>query len=358
MRSRSRIIFAIATGALSACRHSEPFRPGTYGPDSILTAGDPARLTYNLGQDLMPAWAPSGGAIVYTAERLDRADRDRCLAFLPPAGGAIDRYVCRTTAADDSLNVFDQAALSTDSQIVYVRASNTRAIFRIGPDAQQLIVAPLDDPNNARVLRSLPFTSSWGTTYDALSHLTWLGKNRIAALGERVTYPRGCRSCAADTVRTGIGVLTIDFSGSSPVLANLPAGDSASSLAADASGDTLYFTRDGDSRIYRFVFSKHATDTVYDFGGAGIARDLSLSHGTLAAIVGGDVSYAVDSVLGGSQPDHGGDLFLLKAGTAAIQLGDSSWRFRRPALSPDGRLLVVSAWTVAPTADLWLFQVP
>jgi hypothetical protein len=45
-------------------------------------------------------------------------------------------------------------------------------------------------------------------------------------------------------------------------------------------------------------------------------------------------------------------------GPTITQLGDSSWLFRRPALSPGGTGLVVSAWSGAPTADLWLFELP
>jgi WD40-like Beta Propeller Repeat len=358
MRARSRLGLAIVmAGALAACEHTEPFRAGDYGSSEPLTSGAIVRLTYSPGQDLMPVWTSDGREIIYTAERLDRADHDRCLAFLPAPGGAVIRYACRTSAADDSLNVFDQAAVSGDGQIAYVRASNTRAVFRIGPDAQDVVVGPIGDPNNARALQRLPFTASWGTTYDAFSHLAWLGHHRIAAIGERVTYPRPCSSCVPDTVRTGVGIVTIDFSGAVPVLARLAAGDSASSLVADASGDTLHFTRDGDSRVYRLTVSSGQVDTVYDFGASGFARDVSVSHGTLAAIVGGDVSYSVDSLLGASQRDHGGPLFLLIAG-AATQIGDPGWRFRRPALSPDGAHLVVAAWSGDPAANLWLFQLP
>ncbi|HYU28673.1 MAG TPA: hypothetical protein VEK83_06570, partial [Gemmatimonadales bacterium] len=196
-----------------------------------------------------------------------------------------------------------------------------------------------------------------GTTYDAMSHLVWLGSGRIAGVGERVTHPIPCRGCPPDTIRTGIGVVIVDFTAATPTLSRLAVADSASSLAADVSGDTLYFTRDGDSRVYRHMFSSGMTDTLYDFG-FGIARDVSVANGTFAAVVGGAVSYSVDSILGGSQPDHGGPLFLFSPGNPPTQVGDPAWRFRRPAVSPDGTHLVVSAWNTAATADLWLFQLP
>ena len=148
--------FALAVSAvLMACEHGAPFRPGEYGPNGPLNPGDPTRLTYNPGQDLIPAWLPDGSGIVYTGERLDRADRDRCLAFLPAAGGVISHYVCRTTAPDDSVNVFEDAALARDS-IAYVRASTERFLQGIAPDAQDLVVATVVAPNSARVLQRLP----------------------------------------------------------------------------------------------------------------------------------------------------------------------------------------------------------
>ena len=356
IRSRIRFVVAVIAG-LGACEHSAPFRPEAYGPTGPLGTGSPLRLTFNPGQDLDPAWLHDGSGVVYTGERRDRADRDRCLAFMPAGGGAITRSVCRTSAADDTLNVFEDAAFSANDSVVYVRASTERFLQSIGPDAQQLVVAAAAAPNDARVLQGIPFTAPWGTTYDALSHIAWLGPGRVAAVGERVTYPRACKTCPADTVRTGIGIVIVDFTSAAPVLARLADGDSASSLAAAANGDTLYFTRDGDSRVYRHAFTSGLTDTLYDFV-SGIARDVSVANGKVAAVVGGAVSYAVDSVLGGSQPDHGGPVYLLVTGSAAAQIGDPAWRFRRPALSPDGAHLVVAAWNVSASADLWLFQLP
>jgi hypothetical protein len=64
------------------------------------------------------------------------------------------------------------------------------------------------------------------------------------------------------------------------------------------------------------------------------------------AVVGGMVYFKVDSTLGQSQQDYGGDLHVvdLAANTDSLIVPtfdpDSSMWFRRPALSPDRRLLV------------------
>ena len=266
---------------------------------------------------------------------------------MPDTAGAISRYVCGTVAADDSIDVFEEAAIHGDS-IAYVRASTERFLPGLGPDRQQLVIAPLGDPNAARLVQQIPFTTPWGETYDAISHLAWLGPGRLAYIGEHVTYPRPCSSCIPDTVRVGIGLTIADVAGGVVVVTRMPDGDSASSLAASLNGDTVYFTRNGDSRVFRRTLSAAQTDTLHDFV-VGVARDVTVSSGKLAAVVGGIVGSA-------TTPDRGGDLFLVSGGVQS-PIGETR-RYRRPALAPSGNRLVVSAWSGAPTGDLWLFQLP
>ena len=333
---------------LAACEHPQPFRPEDYGSGGPLFPAPSTQLTYSPGQDLIPAWLPDGSALVYTAERRDRADHDRCLAFMPDSGGTISRYVCTTVAPDDSIHVFDEAAVLGDS-IAYVRVSTERFLQGLGPDRQSLVIAPLADPNVFRGLQQIPFTTAWGATYDAISHVAWIGTTgtRLAFIGERVTYPRGCSSCAPDTVRTGVGLVIADISGAGLALTRMPDGDSASSLAVSADGDTVYFTKVGDSRVFRRMLSAGQTDTLLDF--AVVARDVTVSSGLLAAVVGGTV--------GPTSQDRGGALMIVN-GASPVQIGDPTFLFRRPALSPSGDRLVVSALTGMPNPDLWLFQLP
>ena len=346
LRSHLRNVVGLTIALTAGCEHSEPFRSEDYGADGPLTPGPIAQLTFSPGQDLTPAWLPDGAAFVFTAERLDRADRDRCFAFMPAAGGSISRYACRTTAADDTINVFEEATMLGDS-IAYVRAGTERFLPGLGPDRQDLVVAPTADPNAARVVQRIPFTTAWGATYDMISHVAWLGPGRLAFIGERVTYPRACGGCVADTVRVGLGVVIADITGPAPVLTRMPDGDSASSLAVNAGGIiVIYFTRNGDTRVFRRAGSQ--TDTLFDFGAAGVVRDIAVNSGTCAAVVGGAVGSATSS-------DRGGALFLVEGGVAA-QVGDPTLLYRRPAFSPDGNRLIVSAWNSAPSADLWLFQ--
>jgi hypothetical protein len=359
MSARSAVLAAVwLAAAVVACEHTAPFKPGVYTPNGPLETGAIVRLTYNPGTDLAPTWLPGGAGILYSAERVDRVDQDRCFAIMPPTGGAISRYACRTSAADDSIDVFENAAVAADGRIAYVRLRSHRLPGRpIAPDAQALVVAELADPNAVRVLRPLAYTAPSGRIHQGISHIGWVAPNRLVYLGERVTYPQACSGCPPDTVRTGIEVVTLDFAGATPLLAVVPGSDDASSVAV-ATSDTIYFTRNGDSRVYRFAFSNGQTDTVHDFAAVGIARDIGLASGRLVAVVGGDVTYVVDSVLGASQVDHGGELHIVTLATGAeTVMGDVTSRFRRPALSPDGTRLVTEVWSNG-RADLWLMAVP
>jgi len=345
--------------AVVACEHTAPFAPGVYTPNGPFGTGTPLRLTYNPGTDLGPIWLPGGGGILYTAERVDRADHDHCFATLPPAGGTISRYACSTSSADDSIDVFENGALAADGRIAYVRIkSNRLPVPPITPQVQALIVAPLSDPNDVRVLRPLAYTAPSGHIHQGISHIGWLGPTRLVYLGENITYPQACSGCAPDTVRTGVEIATLDFAGATPLLAIVPNTDSASSVAVGATGDTIYFTRNGDSRVYTYTFSSGLTDTIHDFAAAGIARDVGLLGGRLVAVVGGDVSYVVDSVLGASQVDRGGELHFVTLATGAeAVIGNVTSRFRHPAFSSDGTRVVTEVWAFG-SGDLWLLNVP
>lgn len=366
MRPRAAVVLAML---LAACEHSAPFRPGVYGPDGPLSPGSFTRITFNPGEDRWPTWLPGDAGILYAAERRDRADRDRCFATQPPGGGAITRYACATPAADDSLNVFESPAFGPGGRIAYVRVSSIRFPFPpLGPQAQALVVATLDDPNEALVLRPIPYTAPWGRTHEAVSHVGWVDGTRLVYLAEQVRYPRACSNCPIDTVRTGLEIVVLDFGGATPVTALVPGTDSATSVAVGATGDTIYYTIAGDGRVFRRSLSSGDTGVVHDFGSGRNARDARVVGGRLVAVVDGSGA-------------AGGDLHVVDLATGADALaptiagGASVW-YSRPAVSADGRRVVaqttayeiilivqgpdvVTADTVViDGTDLWLYTIP
>jgi Tol biopolymer transport system component len=98
---------------------------------------------------------------------------------------------------------------------------------------------------------------------------------------------------------------------------------------------------------------------VYDFGARGIARGVQVESGRLVAVVGGDVVASFNPDLGALiQSDDGGYLYWvdLASGTAT-QLPDTGFRYRRPALSPDGRRVVAEVQGPG-GPDLWMIELP
>src|SRR5439155_11102590 len=106
---------------LAGCGHSAPPAAPESGSSQPFAGGSPRRLTFNLGDDRAPVWLPDGSGLLYSFQRLDRPDRDRCLGLLPPDGGRLERTLCdETPAADDSTNVLTEPAPSVDGRLAYL----------------------------------------------------------------------------------------------------------------------------------------------------------------------------------------------------------------------------------------------
>jgi hypothetical protein len=344
--------------ALGACGHSLPFTTADTGSNQPFGGGSPRRVTYNLGENRAPAWLPDESGFWYSFERTDRPDRDRCLALLPPDGGRIVQTVCdRVPAAADSTDVLSEPGPASDGRLAYLIASSLTT--DVAPRSAALMLAPLADPTSARVLKALPYFGPDGMPRDRVTHLRWLGSDAIVFVGERVGYPRPCRYCPLDTVATGAEIGRFDLSGSSPGLTVVPRTQFASSVASGESPDVIYYTLAGDSRVLRRVLSSGADSVVHDFGVAGIARDVHVVGRRLVTVVGGAVRFGYDSLLGYPvQRDGGGTLHLLDLATGAdAVLPGGLLLFRRPAVSPSGRRLVVEA-VAGHSADLWVFDLP
>jgi len=358
MSARRVVLIAVL---LAACEHAAPFQPADYGPSGPFNTTSPTRLTLNPGRDVAPAWLPGDASIVYTAQRLDRVDGDNCFAVLPPGGGAISRYVCRTPGANDSIDAFWEAAVAPDGQIAYVRASSVLPAIPFPPDAQALVVATLADPNNARVLRTIPYTSPAGLV-QGVSHIHWLSPTRLVFLSEDVTYPRASQS--QDTVHTGLQIGVVDFGGPAPVLTIVPGTSGATSVAVGATADTLYFALAGDGRVLRYAFSSDQTDLGHDFGSGRAVRDVAVAGGRLFAVVDG-------------RADLGGDIHIvnLTTGADSVATAPTSGQVvlsRRLAPTADGRRVVsqgrtvvirtlpggIVDTTITSSMDLWLYRLP
>jgi len=354
-----------ATAVLPACGHDQPLRPGSYAPDVPPGSGSLVRLTYNPGADVSPVWLPDGSGFLYTKERIDTAervmqpDRDRCLALLPPAGGTIQREICdRTPAADDSVNAYTSPAVAPDGRLVYVRASAPLdAGWPRAPRYHELVVATLADPIHARVLQSLPYAGPSGRGHEEITQIRWVADSVLVYVAQHVAYLTPPLSSNTDTLPTGLELVRFDFSGPEPVLTMLPGSDQASSVAV-AAPDTLYFTVNGDARVFSLALSTDAVAVVHDFGLGAIARDVQVAGRRMVAVVGGNVAFFTDPAAGPVQRDSGGPLILVDRATGIeTTLTPAGLQFRHPALAPSGTS-VVAELVFESTQDLWLVEVP
>ena len=351
---------------LAGCGHGEVMRVPTFGSVDPPYPGTPTRLTLSAGTDLWPTWLPDGTGILYSAERLDRPDRDWCLAVLPPSGGRVIRTICEnTTVGEDSVETYQSAAALADGRVLYVRTSGRRG--ELGATAQQarsraLMLGSLRGPLGARQLFSVPFTITGVRTYTGLSQFGWAGPATLVYRGDflglvcLIQVP----NCPRAFVQSGLGIIrqTLDDPSTREVL---PGTSDASSVWVGDDGDALYYTLGGDARVYRMVLSTLTSSVVYDFGAAGIARDVQVRGTRLVAVVGGPtVSYGFNaSVATNIQIDTlGGDIHVvdLLTGAEASLAVPLVW-FRHPALSPAGDRVVAES-AAAGSWDLWLFEVP
>jgi WD40 repeat protein len=341
---------------IAACGHDAPLTPGAYTPGGPVSLGPLVRLTFNPGKDQGPSWLPDGSGILYTNERIDRDDLDRCLSLLPAVGGSIEREICdRTPAADDSVDAFTAPAVSPDGRLAYVRATAPLDVgWPVAPYFAQLVVAPWAHPTQARVLRTIPYPGPSGRIHQAVSQVSWLGDSALVYIGQKVGY---AGFSPLDTIPTGLEVVRLDFRGPVPVLTMLPGTDQASSVSV-AGTDTVYFTLNGDSRVFRLFVSTDSLAVAHDFGSGNIARDVAVCAGRLVAVVGGDVSYVDDPGLGLVQRDGGGTPVLVDlASGSETALAPPGALYRHTALAPDGRSVVAEA-VAGRTTDLYLLRLP
>lgn len=343
-----------------ACTHDQPLSIGVFTPGGPRGSVVPTRLTYNPGEDLSPAWLPDGSGFFYTMEQLDRDDLDRCLVLMPSGGGTIEREICDVTpAAADSVDAYYAAAISADGRLAYARATAPfTAGWPVTALAQQLVLGTLADPFTVRVLLpSIPYPGPSGRIHQGVGQLHWLGDSSLVYVGQQVSYPAVCMNCALrDTLASGLEVVQLDFGSSNPVLRMLPGTDQASSVTV-AGHDTLLFTINGDSRIFRLTLVNDSVAVFHDFGAGNIARDVQAAAGRVLAVVGGKVSFTPDSTTGGVQRDSGGTIVVVNPASGVETPLAPGSLFRHPALSPDGTRVVAESY-VGRSTDLWLLETP
>jgi hypothetical protein len=375
-RKRSGVGSALALASLmlaAACTHGEPFDQDDFSSDSSLTRGPARQMTFNLGTDLTPGWKQDGSAFAYMFEDVSRDDRDRCLAELPATGGTMRNILCPATLESfDSVDALYEPAFGPDGRLLYLREAS---LFNSAtPFIAALMLNNEDDPLKPTVVRTYPYTASNGKLHQGIADVTWLSATTAVYVAQEVIYSALCSTCPLDTLRTGIELVKVNLAGPAPTTEIVPNTAEISSVSAGTDGDEIFFTRNGDSRVYSMNINDGAASIVHDFGGGQIARDVSVVDNRLLAVVGGKVSFLDEPILGPVQRDDGGEIRMVDLTTGAeTPLGISDHLFRRPALSPARDRLVAEGISVVVvncgpgcadtvlvgrSADLWLFEVP
>jgi len=342
-----------------ACGHQDPFPAGGVADVGPWSPNPPVRLTFSRGSDMEPAWLEDGSGIAYSFQQ-EETTQDRCLGALPAAGGT--RWVAkcvRVVADTDSVEALREVAAGPGARFAWRDARSK--IGRLGPDVGSIRLGTLGRTDTGTAIRSIPYLAPSGNLHLAVTHLRWLTPTMLTYVGATAFYGLECGRCQ-DTTLTGLEVTLLDLAASPAAVSIVPNTYPASSVWPAADGASLYYTLGGDSRVYRQSLASGAVTVVHDFGALGIARDVSVRGERLVAVVGGAVIFTDDPELGPVQRDKGGPLMLVDLADGQVTgIPLPVVNVRRPALSPDGRRVVVEAMDPTrfrPVPDLWLLELP
>lgn len=352
--------------SLISCSHTDPFPVGEE-PQGPVSPTFPTRLSFNLFQDRAPTWRPDGSGLLYSyqtrpfSQPVDTLrDGDWCLAAMPAAGGTRSEKCPVSEAEHDSVDVYQQVAVGPGNRLAWV--SHHGRVGLLTPSRGGIQLGSFARNDTGATLRSLPYLAPDGRIHATATHLGWLDAATLIYVGTDVQYRAFCNGCPMDTLPIGRDIVRLDVGTTPAGLTLIPGTSEATSVWPAADGSAIYYTLAGDTRVLRQVLAGGAVSVVHDFGALGIARDASVVDSNLVAVVGGSVSYGVDSLLGPLQRDFGGDLYHvdLRTGTETF-LGFPNSLTRRPVLSPDARRIAAEAYDIqnSPTvADIFLFQAP
>ena len=348
-----------AAAVIAACGHGDPWTFDHAPLTAPRQPGPVARLTYNPGDDLDPAWFPDGSSFVYTTERRDRRDADHCVAVMGIEGGTLRGMLCeRRPASDANTDIFSVATPGPDGRVAVLYTIFDLFVLR-GYYGRVLLVDSLDALLTfRRVPIAYPYRAAGGFTHDGIAEIAWRSPTQLAYLATLPNYPLPCKTCRRDAA-TPVQVVLVDLAGDTAVTQAVPNTTFATSIAVQGP-DTLYFTLMGDGRVFRRVLSSGEETVVRDYGSA-IARDVQVTGRRLVAIVGGQVLVELLTNIGYVQNDDGGEVHVLDlaSGMETVVAVPTGRLFRRAALSPDGRtLLAESRASPADNWDIWMVGLP
>ncbi|MEO8140579.1 MAG: hypothetical protein ABI742_13080 [Gemmatimonadota bacterium] len=335
--------------AAIGCGHSDPFRPADNSGTGPFDSTPPLQLTLNVGQDRDPLWLPDGSGVLYAFQRLDRVDRDQCFGVVPAGGGTRRREKCYADdGSRDTTNLFRDEAMSAGGRLAWVAEATT--IGRLDPVSAGIRIGTLDPADRGIEVRSLPYLAPNGAVHSTATHLGWLGEDALVYVGTDVAYAAACNGCPPDTLLAGKDVALLNLANVPATVTILPGTGEATAVWPAPDASAIYFTRRGDSQVYRQAPVGGAVTVIHDFGAGRIARDPQVIGTRLVAIVDGVVDTVVVALFGTAQVDSGGRVASVDLGSGLeTLLPIATLLFRRPALSPSGQQIVAEGYPLVIT---------
>ena len=334
MRFRPIVILAFSISA-AGCDHTAPFTvdaPEPLGPSS---AAPPVRLTFNPGDDRHPA--VHDDLIVFSRLEAGRSDFDRCLAVLPIGGGTLSSVSCAGAASPDSLvDAIVDPALSPDGRVAYVRDQGVP--FRKGPSTRDLVVAPLDTPQNAAATFTVSFASSSGRRVLALRQLSWPWPDVLRFIAGEENYPSA--PTLPDTVFTPFGIAELSLA--TGAFQEIPGTDSARAYVSAPDGGIWLIREDAPDTLLHLALGETVPTVAGAFSGP--VTSLTVVDGRPVGAVSVDPPVIEWLDLASGAP--GGATVLSIAGSPG-----------RLAGIPTTRRVVAEIWTGG-SVDLWLLELP
>lgn len=254
--------YAAVLLALCACGHSDGYLatdPTT--SDKPFVDGPVVRLTYDAGMDLFPSWSPDGRTLAYSFQPKGLADFDRCLGFMANGAGT-RRDVCYAGFdGTDRTDALEWPAIGPDGQLLYTQYfSDVETRF---PAGGMLRLGTVDAPLPGRALLAIPNTIG-PIGFNSIGTTRWASASRFYFVPQTgISRGSHANPNKKDTLFVGVGIVRGDLANGVPTFTLMADTDSASGFDFSRSGDSIYFTRQHDFRLYAMPVAGGPTTVVY-----------------------------------------------------------------------------------------------
>ncbi|MCH9014407.1 MAG: hypothetical protein IH877_01805 [Gemmatimonadetes bacterium] len=303
------------------------------------------QLTFNSGDDRDPSVL--GDVLVFSRLEPARQDEDRCIAFMPVAGGTLTRQVCAGGGGPDNVrDAWLRPVVSPDGErIAYVAEESNAAFVPNVPSTRSLVVASLTDFQSLKTLAPFSVRTADGVIND-FRDIEWSDANTIRFIGGT----GGFNSSIQDTVFSGLGVFewnvdagsTIKIAGIENPIAYTSADDDGIWFLSDAAPTKVFHLPARETTAVELPFDWSQISLI-----PGVMWDIDNFDGKPAVI-----ARIVQEV----GPEERVIVLEIGSGSGSTVLRAS--RIRNFVKVPGQRAIVAEVVNVTGGANLWLAELP